>query len=218
MRSYSGRVIQQILNYISSERRSDLAAKVETKGEHNFFFSSTGKIFFFRQKRKIKQQAFAGLDLPGEEFLFRGLSPFFTALILEVFNSNFLPKDPGDLCRLPLICQTKAKILFQGAHVSVGVQIEPQIKVNSVSSMLRSALEGLGVAVRVPLWRIGELDKTQDLIRVLPDWELLKSKVWLLKHPGKTAAPLEKFVLFVKDVFSKETKVNHQALKTPSVT
>ncbi|MVX57430.1 LysR family transcriptional regulator [Parasutterella muris] len=111
--------------------------------------------------------------------------------------------EPEALETLPLIHGSKSsQILLQSTGESIGLRIEPQILVNSLQAMISSAAEGLGVAVGIPLWAAAEFVQQKKLVRMLPDWKMPSSKVWILRHPGKQDSQLEKLIPFLKDIWS----------------
>jgi putative lysR substrate binding domain protein len=45
--------------------------------------------------------------------------------------------------------------------------VEPQIRINSDEAMISAAVEGLGIALRIPLWAAESLTKSGSLIQIL---------------------------------------------------
>ena len=126
---------------------------------------------------------------------------------------------PNQLELLPLIHCKNEKILLHGEKQSVTITVEPKIKVNSVSSLMGAATEGLGIAIGVPLWASEEAVRQAKLVRVLPKWEMPTSQVWLLKHSGKDLSPLEKLIPFLRSIWSNHPAFKRNSLKiTPTVT
>lgn len=108
--------------------------------------------------------------------------------------------NPESLESLPLIHSRKSsQILLQGKGESIGLRIEPQILVNSLQAMISSAAEGLGIAVGIPLWAAAESVQQKKLVRILPDWIIPSSQVWILKHPGRQNPRVEKLICYLKD-------------------
>lgn len=108
--------------------------------------------------------------------------------------------NPESLVALPLIHSRKSsQILLQGKGESIGLRIEPQILVNSLQAMISSAAEGLGVAVGIPLWAAAESVQQKKLVRILPNWKIPSSQVWILKHPGRQNPKVEKLICYLKD-------------------
>lgn len=110
--------------------------------------------------------------------------------------------DPEQLEKLPLIHSKSEKVLLQGPFQSITITVEPQIRINSDAAMVSAAVEGLGIALRIPLWTAEPLTKNGSLIQILKDWHLPNSPVWLLKHPGRKILALEKLVPFLKETWS----------------
>ncbi|WP_293186202.1 LysR substrate-binding domain-containing protein, partial [Parasutterella sp.] len=111
-------------------------------------------------------------------------------------------KDPTQLENLPLIHSKSEKVLLQGPLQSITITVEPQIRINSDEAMISAAVEGLGIALRIPLWAAESLTKNGSLIQILREWHLPNAPVWLLKHPGRKIHALEKLIPFLKETWS----------------
>lgn len=110
--------------------------------------------------------------------------------------------DPTQLEKLPLIHSKSEKVLLQGPLQSITISVEPQIRINSDEAMISAAVEGLGIALRIPLWNAEPLTKGGSLIQILKEWHLPNAPVWLLKHPGRKIPALEKLIPFLKETWS----------------
>lgn len=69
--------------------------------------------------------------------------------------------------KLPLIHSKSEKVLLQGPLQSITITVEPQIRINSDEAMISAAVEGLGIALRIPLWAAESLTKSGSLIQIL---------------------------------------------------
>ncbi|WP_337807894.1 hypothetical protein [Parasutterella sp.] len=56
---------------------------------------------------------------------------------------------------------------MQGPLQSITITVEPQIRINSDEAMISAAVEGLGIALRIPLWAAESLTKSGSLIQIL---------------------------------------------------
>lgn len=74
---------------------------------------------------------------------------------------------PAQLEKLPLIHSKSEKVLLQGPLQSITITVEPQIRINSDEAMISAAVEGLGIALRIPLWAAESLTKSGSLIQIL---------------------------------------------------
>lgn len=110
--------------------------------------------------------------------------------------------DPTQLEKLPIIHSKSEKVLLQGPLQSITISVEPQIRINSDEAMISAAVEGLGIALRIPLWNAEPLTKSGSLIQILREWHLPNAPVWLLKHPGRKIPALEKLIPFLKETWS----------------
>lgn len=115
---------------------------------------------------------------------------------------NEAVEDPVQLEKLPLIHSKSEKVLLHGPFQSLTITVEPQIRINSDDAMISSAVEGLGIALSIPLWAAEPLVKSGKLIRILRDWHLPNAPVWLLKHPGQKISALEKLIPFLRETWS----------------
>ena len=106
--------------------------------------------------------------------------------------------DPAQLEKLPLIHSKSEKVLLQGPFQSITITVEPQIRINSNEAMISAAVEGLGIALRIPLWAAEPLAKNGKLRHLLPNWHIPNAPVWLLKHPGRKISALEKLIQFLR--------------------
>jgi len=74
---------------------------------------------------------------------------------------------PAQLEKLPLIHSKSEKVLLQGPLQSITITVKPQIRINSDEAMISAAVEGLGIALRIPLWAAESLTKSGSLIQIL---------------------------------------------------
>ena len=74
---------------------------------------------------------------------------------------------PAQLEKLPLIHSKSEKVLLQGPLQSITITVAPQIRINSDEAMISAAVEGLGIALRIPLWAAESLTKSGSLIQIL---------------------------------------------------
>lgn len=73
--------------------------------------------------------------------------------------------------------------LLTSGKQKIGLKVNPQILVNSTSSLIDTALLGQSLAIGIPTWAVIEEIKEGRLVRVLPEWELEPSKVWVVSKP-----------------------------------
>lgn len=123
--------------------------------------------------------------------------------------------EPEQLEILSLIHRKSERVLLHGPKQSLTISVEPKIRVNTNQAMISSVTEGMGVALSLPLWAALPYVKNKKLVRVLPDWQLPSSPVWLLRHPGREITPLEKLVPFLRDSWNDHPVLAKRRKRNP---
>ena len=103
-----------------------------------------------------------------------------------------VPQVPQDLARLPALRNSNfaddAHWVFARGGESIGVSPPGALAVNAFSAVKRAALADLGTA-RLPLFLVHQELARGELLRVLPDWELVPTPLWLV-YPQQRQRPL----------------------------
>lgn len=111
----------------------------------------------------------------------------------RLLAAHAVPQRPEDLAALPTLVNSNFAddahwVFSRGGGDSVGVSPSGPAAVNAFSAVKRAALADLGLA-RLPLFLVHEELARGDLVRLLPEWELVPTPLWLV-YPQQRQRPL----------------------------
>lgn len=127
----------------------------------------------------------------------------------EYLNAHGTPQSPDELYQHKLI-RIKAGYnrqwrLFDKQGTETIIQADGSLFSNSLGFTLRLGLQGLGV-VALPHMVVNRAVKAGQLVRVLPDWELLPIQVYVLTTTRLLPAKVQAWIAFLKSELIHATK------------